>query len=355
MDSRLLRKENYVYSKPINVYWESTIACDLVCQHCRAEAQKEPSPFQLNFNEVKKLFLDIKELESRVIITGGDPLKREDLFEIIDFANEIQLPLGITPSTTPTINREIIKKFKEKKIFFMGISIDGGKRETHDKFRGVEGTFEIAMNTLKWASEFKIPVQVNTTVCKNTMEELNDILNLLLQYTDSVRRWSLFFLINVGRGENLKECEKEDFDRIFSFIYERNLNSPFQITTTEAPHYRKIFFEKESNIDEIFTKSKKFGLGVRDGNGVIFVSHTGEIYPSGFLPISLGNVRKDRLSFVYTHNDILQKFRDSNNLKGKCGVCEYRFICGGSRARAYANSKDPFDEDPSCSHEPKRK
>ena len=353
MNENHFKKEMYFYSKPINVYFESTIACDLDCKHCRAEAIPERSPFELDTEEVKEFLRDVKKLGSHLIISGGDPLKREDLFDIISYARGIGIPVGVTPTTSPLATYEAIKMMKDLGIFALGISLDGATQESQDSFRGVDGTFKNSIRVLDYAKKLNIPVQVNTTCTKGTISELEGIYNLLAEsFSPPVSRWSIFFLIPVGRGKELGMPSSSEVESIFGFLYKKSKESPFQITTTEAPSYRAYFllkeFERGKNRDEIIHGNRRMGLGVRDGNGVIFVSHRGDIYPSGFLPVNVGNVRQTKLSDIYRDNEILNSLRDPNFYKGKCGVCPFKFICGGSRARAYAVNGDFLEADPLC-------
>jgi len=341
------RIKNFIYEKPINVYYEITIACDLNCKHCRAEAIPQRSEEELNIEEIKELLKDIKEMGSNLIISGGDPLKREDLFEILDYAKEIKLPVAVTPTTSPLATFEKIKKMKEKGIFSLGVSIDGDK-ESHDNFRGVNGTFENSINVLNYAKELNIPVQVNTIFTKERIEDVKKVYDILYKdFSQVVKRWSIFFLVPTGRGTNLFLPSSNEIKEIFEFLYEKSKSSPFHIGTTEAPFYRVFYLLREKkNFNDI--SNLKMGFGVRDGNGVVFVSHKGDIYPSGFLPLKVGNVKKEKLSKVYKNNEIMKKLRDVKLLKGKCGKCIYKNICGGARARAYALKGDYLEEDPIC-------
>lgn len=322
------------------------------CKHCRAEAIPERSPDELTTKEIKELIDDIKKMGSRLIISGGDPFKREDLFEILKYAKKVKLPVGVTPTTSPLADFEKIKKLKEYNIYALGISIDGGGARSHDSFRGEKGTFKYAQNVLEYARELNIPVQVNTTLAKDTINEIKKIYSFLKRYSPPVKRWSIFFLIPTGRGVELSLPSEEDIREVFEFLYQKSKEAPFHITTTEAPSYRAFYLLKEmnkgKNLDLIIKENRRLGLGVRDGNGVVFVSHKGYVYPSGFLPIRLGNVREQKLSEIYKSSNVLRDLRDSNKLKSKCGICRFKEICGGSRARAYAIKGDYLEEDPLC-------
>ena len=343
---------------PRNVYWEVTIACDLVCKHCRAQAIPHRDPAELNTDEGKALMRDVKAMGSMLILTGGDPMKRPDLFDLVSHAREIGLPLGITPSTTPTLTRDAMRRFRESGVAAVGISLDGPRPDVHDAFRGVPGTFERSMLGLEWAREFRLAVQVNTTVTRETLPHLEALYHLLRDdASPPVRRWSLFLLVPVGRGAGLGMPSAEEVETLFAWVYAISREAPFHVSTVEAPHYRRYWVQRKleegMTFEAIRRLGKRMGFGVRDGNGVIFVSHTGAVYPAGFLPYPpLGNVRETLLSEIYRSSPPLVELRDMDRLKGKCGRCEFRWICGGSRARAYATTGDCFGEEPLCAYYP---
>ncbi len=343
---------------PRNVYWEMTIACDLECVHCRASAIPHRDPLELTTEEGQELLRDVKGMGSMIILTGGDPMKRPDLFDLIAYAREIALPLSITPSTTPTLTREAVEQFKKLGVAAMGTSLDGPSAEVHDSFRGVTGTFENSMNALAWAREFQIPVQINTTVTAETLPHLQDMYRLLSeQFAPPVRRWSLFLLVPVGRGQELGIPSAQDVEELCAWVYETAGAAPFHVGTVEAPHYRRYWFQRkiEEGVpqEEINKLAMRMGFGIRDGNGVIFVSHKGQVYPAGFLPYPLlGNVRDEPLSTIYRESPQLAELRNMDLLKGKCGRCEFRWLCGGSRARAFGMTGDPMESDAFCAYEP---
>ena len=343
---------------PRNVYWEMTTACDLACKHCRAEAIPHRDPLELSTAEGKALMREVKAMGSMMILTGGDPMKRPDLFELIAYAREIHLPLGVTPSTTPTLTRDVVRRFRELGVAAVGISMDGPDPEIHDTFRGVPGTFERSMNTLAWAREVHLPVQVNTTVTRETLPHLPALYDLLRNEAfPPVRRWSLFLLVPVGRGATLGIPSAQEVEDLFAWVYAVADEAPFHVSTVEAPHYRRHWIQRKLGeglrVEDVARRGKTMGFGIRDGNGVIFVSHRGDVYPAGFLPYPLlGNVREVPLSHVYRTSPLLRELRDMDRLKGKCGRCEFRWICGGSRARAYATTGDCFGEEPLCAYSP---
>jgi radical SAM protein len=345
----------YLYSDaPRNVYWEMTIACDLVCKHCRAESIPCRDPQELTTEDGKALMRDVKTMGSMMILTGGDPMKREDLLDLIAYARDIRLPLGITPSTTPTLTRDIVRQFRMLGVAAMGMSLDGPNAEVHDTFRGVPGTFEHSIKALQWAKEFHLQVQVNTTVTQETLPHLPSLYRLLREEAyPPVRRWTLFLLVPVGRGAALGLPSAEDVENLFAWVYSLSRDAPFHVSTIEAPHYRRYWIQRRLeeglSFEEIQRPGKRMGFGVRDGNGVIFVSHKGEVYPAGFLPAPfLGNVREKLLSDIYRNSPLLMELRDMDRVTGKCGCCEFRWICGGSRARAYAVTGNYLAEEPLC-------
>ncbi len=344
----------YLYSDaPRNVYWEMTIACDLACKHCRAEAIPFSDPQELNMEDGEALMRDVKAMGSMMILTGGDPMKRSDLFELIAYARDIRLPLSITPSTTPTLTRDAVRRFRKLGVAAVGISLDGPSADIHDSFRGVAGTFEHSIKALKWAQEYHLPVQVNTTVTQETLPHLSSLYRLLRQESPPVRRWTLFLLVPVGRGVTLGLPSAEDVENLFAWVYSLSRDAPFHVSTVEAPHYRRYWIQRKleegMSFEEIQRLGKRMGFGIRDGNGVIFVSHKGEVYPAGFLPAPfLGNVREIPLSDIYRNSPLLRELRDMDRVTGKCGCCEFRWICGGSRARAYAVTGNYLAEEPLC-------
>jgi radical SAM protein len=349
----------YVFqAAPRNVYWEMTIACDLDCVHCRASAIRQRDPLELTTEQGKALMREVKKMGSMLILTGGDPIKRDDLFELIAYGRDIGLPVSITPSTTPTLTREVVERFKALGIAAMGVSLDGPNAGIHDAFRGVEGTFANSMNALEWAREYHIPVQINTTVTTETLAHLPEMFRLLREeFSPPVKRWSLFLLVPVGRGSQLGIPTAEEVEQLCEWVYDATRDAPFHVGTVEAPHYRRYWTQRKlqegMGRDAIAKIAMRMGFGVRDGNGVVFVSHRGDVFPAGFLPHPhLGNVREDSLAAIYSDSPQLAEQRDMNRLKGKCGDCEFRWLCGGSRARAYAMTGDAMESDPFCAYEP---
>ena len=342
---------------PVNVYWEMTVACDLSCRHCRADAIGDRDKLELSTEEGMALMRDVKAMGSHLILTGGDPLKRPDLFELIAYGRSIHLPIAITPAVTPLLTEEIVKKLKEAGVATMGMSLDGATAERHDGFRQVPGTFEMSLRALGWARDAGMPVQINSTVTSDTIKQLPQMLELLLTQAPPVRRWSLFVLIPVGRGLMLGSPTAQEIEGLFGWVYETSQKVPFHMSTVEAPHYRRFWMQKKLSegvkLEEIEQRGRMMGFGIRDGSGIVFVSHRGEVYPAGFLPYPLlGNVREKPLPEIYRHSEGAVALRNMDELHGRCGECEFRWICGGSRARAYAATGNAMASDPLCIYQP---
>jgi AdoMet-dependent heme synthase len=351
-------RETYVHGRaPRNVYWEVTIACDLACKHCRAEAMPERDPAELSTEQGRALIDDVKTMGSLLVFTGGDPMKRPDLFELMAYARSVDQPVAITPSTTPTLTREVVRKFAELGVVTMGVSLDGPNAAVHDAFRGVEGTFAVSQRALEWAREAEIPVQVNTTVCRQTLPHVRGLFELLRGYAPPIIRWSLFILIPTGRGSMLESLTASELEELFSWVLAMSEDAPFHMSTVEAPHYRRHWiqakFRRGMPWSAVREAGRRMGFGMRDGNGVIFVARNGDVFPAGFLPYPLiGNVKRDQLSVLYSTSPALLGLRDMDLLTGKCGRCEFRWLCGGSRARAYATSGNVLGPEPMCVHQP---
>ncbi len=341
---------------PALVYWEMTRACSLACRHCRAEAIATPHEWELTHAESKSLLTQIAGFTPlpHLILTGGDPLERPDLYDLIDEARRLQLTVSITPSATPNLTPEVLAKLKEHGIDSIGLSLDGSNAVRHEAIRGVEGCFDRTLRAIEAAGKLGLPIQINTLVSQETAEDLPQIYELL--QTFPIARWSLFFLISVGRGKMLQPLAPEKGEQCFNWLYDLSQAAPFQIKTTEAPAYRRVAvnrMKKEGrSAQEIKQTSVYRGFEIRDGHGIMFVSNQGYIYPAGFLPLNAGNVRSDHLVDVYRHSPLFVALHRPDRFRGKCGRCEYSGICGGSRSRAFAFSGDPLSSDPFCSYDP---
>ncbi|HKJ97227.1 MAG TPA: TIGR04053 family radical SAM/SPASM domain-containing protein [Thermoplasmataceae archaeon] len=359
--------------KPLLVFWETTKSCDLSCRHCRASAIKEPLPGELNYKESLNLLKSITSFGKpypRLIITGGDPLKKEGLLDLLAEAREIGISASITPAVTERLKESVIDSLTDVGVRSYALSLDGSTPESHDGLRGVEGTFRRTLEVMDMLIEKGLSVQVNTAVMKSNVNELPRILNLLSNR--KISTWAPFFLIRTGRGNELEDLSPEEYEDVNNWMY---LASKYgvRVRTVESPIFRRIVLQKEQGMryrgGDLYRqlksetmrlmrvpgkRSKSYFVGSRDGSGVIFVSHDGYVSPSGFLPLQMENVKDKDLASIYRDNPVLRAIRTPSRYSGKCGVCEFNTICGGSRARAYYHTGDLLSSDPSCVYTPRK-
>lgn len=350
---------------PLLVIWEVTRSCALACKHCRAKAIPGRDPNELSVEEGKTLIRDVRQMGTPIIVfTGGDPLQRDDLEDLIRTAKEEGLRVGTIPAATPLLTRERVESLKTAGVDQLAFSLDAGTPELHDDFRGVEGSFQTTINGVGFARNAGVPVQINTCFDAWNFEEFDKIANLvgLLRAVF----WEIFFLVPVGRGTALQGLAPQQFDQLFEKIADLSSRVSFVIKVTEAQHYRRFLLQRNlaqrrAASGNPFPESKKSHASlfenaarvVNAGSGFCFVSHTGELCPSGFLPLSAGNIRDCSITELYRNAPLFRELRDANLLKGRCGCCEYKGVCGGSRSRAYALTGDYLSEAPCCSYHPK--
>lgn len=335
---------------PLLVIWEATRACDLACASCRATVSPGLHPDELSTQEAYDLFTQVKEFGNPLLVfTGGDPLKRPDLFELIRLSVQLGLRTNVTPSATPLLTMEVIDRFNSCGISRMAICLDGPDAAIHDDFRGVTGTFDRSLLALRHARDIGLDTQVQTTVTRKNVNHLAEIAELVADVRS--RMWSIVFPV-----DGADDLTGEEYEKVFEFLYSISKVAPFEVKTTEAMHYRRFIAQriKEEHNGRTGSHSIFRSPGVGDGRGFLFVSHTGEIYPSGFMPISAGNVRRDSLVDIYRNSSLFRILRDPGQRQGKCSYCEFCKVCGGSRARAYALAGDYLAEDPRCAYQPER-
>ncbi len=352
---------------PFTVIWEVTRACDLRCRHCRADAQAWRDPRELTTREGFELLDQVRELGSPVfVITGGDPLKRPDLFDLIHYGVRCGLSVAVTPSGTSLLTPDAVRRMGDLGIKRMALSLDGPTPESHDGFRQQPGSFAWTTDGIRAARQCGISVQINTTVTRSNLAVLPAIAELVGELGAAM--WSAFFLVTVGRARAADQLTADEAEEVFGFLYELSRRVPFGVRTTAAPHYRRYVLQREAAakrtprphavappwVAGIVGDTGRAPRGVTDGNGLLFISHTGEVYPSGFLPLVAGSVRQARLPEIYREAPVFRRLRDTAQLAGKCGVCEFRKVCEGSRARAYAVTGDPMADDPLCAYIPRR-
>lgn len=348
----------YVFSRaPRMIYWEMTRACDLACRHCRAEAIAHRDPLELTPTEARAMLGQIAgfgEPRPHVVCTGGDPLKRPDVLDVMAYGTELGLGMSLAPSATANLTPEIIRALREAGMQSMSLSLDGSTAVRHDAFRGVPGCYETTLLAARWVRDEGVPLQLNTLVTADTVDDLPEL--YALAEALGIMRWSLFFLIPVGRGRALQEITPLQAEAVMQWMAERSQHAPFAIAATEAPHFRRVALTYAQSAGQTMGAVRQTsigrGFGIRDGNGVLFISHHGEVTPAGFLPVVTGNVREHSVVDLYRGHEVFVALRDVGQLRGKCGVCEYRALCGGSRARAFAHSGNFLGSDPLCAYQP---
>lgn len=338
---------------PFIAIWETTQACDLVCKHCRACAKAAPDPRELTTAEGKRLLDSLAEAHVPLaILTGGDPAKRPDLIELVRHGKARGLIMGLTPSATPLVTPELIAALADAGLSRLAISVDSPDAELHDAFRGVPGSFELSLRILSDAKRAGIGTQINTSITASNVHLIAEMAELVREV--GVALWSVFFVVPTGRAGVKMLPSPEAVEVALEQLADIAERESFAVKTTAAPHYRRILAQrKKANgaSAEQGTRGKQ-GLRVNDGRGFLFVSHLGEVFPSGFLPIPCGNVRDTEVMQIYREHPVFQELRDPDALGGKCGACEYRQLCGGSRARSHAITGDHLDWDPLCAFVP---
>ncbi len=338
---------------PFLVFWEMTRACDLACKHCRACAVPDRDQRELTTREGEALLASVAAMGTRlVVLTGGDPAKRPDLVPLVRYGTKLGLRMALTPSATPLITRELLEELRDAGLARLAISLDGRPR-AHDAFRGVDGSCARTFEILRDARELGITTQVNTSVSRFNREELPAIERAIRDL--DIQLWSVFFVVPTGRGGNLACLDKEETEAMLVWLALVAQDAPFDVKTTAAPQFRRVLLQRKIARSAIVGVSDGIGRaarGVNDGQGTMFVSHVGDVYPSGFLPIACGNVRERTLAEIYRFDPLFCALRRPDELGGKCGQCEFRKVCGGSRARAFAVTGDPLAEDPACSYVP---
>ncbi len=379
----LIRQPNYDLSqRPFMVIWETTQACDMACRHCRAEAQPEHNPQALLLSEGKILLDQIADFgmpRPLVVLTGGDPFKRSDIFDLTQYGAEIGLPIALSPSGTPLLNPENLQRVKDSGCKAISLSLDGSCPEIHDAFRGVPGSFDWTVRGWKTAQSIGLKLQINTTVTRHNLYDLPRIFALVRDL--GAMTWSVFFLVPTGRGLSEDEISPLDYEAVMNFLYDAS--KYISLKTTEGHHFKRVVLQRsfleahDLPVQEYMQlngtyerlmeglraetaqmqilpadRIRRTPMHVNAGDGFVFISLLGEVFPSGYLPVSAGNVRQTHLKDIYHDSPLFRSLRNKQELKGRCGACEFNRVCGGSRSRAYAVTGDILAEEPFCAYQP---
>ncbi len=338
------------------VAWETTRSCNLSCVHCRAAAHNGPYEGELNTDESFKLLDQIAETGSPIIIlTGGEPLLRPDIFEIAAHGTKKGLRMVMAPNGT-LITEEIAKKMADSGIKRISISLDGADEKSHDTFRGVDGAYKGAMNGIDHAKKAGIEFQINTTITKKNLSQIPEILSTAEKLGAVAHH--IFLLVPTGRGKYISDQEitATEYEETLNWFYDQSDKTKLQLKATCAPHYYRILRQRAKEEGKKIT-FETHGLdavtrGCLGGIGFCFISHTGTVQPCGFLHTDCGNIREKTFGEIWNNSKAFLELRDYDKLTGKCGPCEYRKVCGGCRARAYEKTGDYLTEEPLCTHQP---
>jgi radical SAM protein len=346
-----------LHRDPFLVFYEITRACDLACAHCRACAQPQAHPRELSPSLSRDLIDNLLQFTRPplLVLTGGDPLKRPDVFDLTAYAAARGLQVAMTPSATPLVTRDALHRLHDAGLARLAVSLDGADAHTHDDLRRVPGSFARTVDILADARDIGLSLQINTTITRRNVHQVDAMADIVA--AQGVMLWSVFFLIPVGRGLQEQRITPEQYEEVFARLWFHAGRQPYGIKTTEAHHYRRFVLQRMGDPQRDPTghtgdRVQRAPLGVNDGKGVMFVSHTGQVFPSGFMPIECGRFPRDSVVTAYRHSTLMQQLRDPDGFHGKCGACEYRHVCGGSRARAYAVTRDPFGSEPDCIYIP---
>ena len=362
--------------RPFIVIWEVTRACQLACTHCRADAIRYRDPGELSTAEGRRLLDDLASFGTPrplVVLTGGDPFERPDLAELVAYGTSLGLSVALSPSVTARLTRPVLVELHDAGAKAVSLSLDGATAGSHDAFRGVDGVFDATLDAARTIREIGFRLQINTTVTRGNVCELPRILQHVVDLGASL--WSVFFLVPTGRGKNLEALTATEEEEVLHWLHD--VSALVAIKTTEAPHFRRVALERAGveALDDVFPpgplrsdlraattdlfagrepapRRPRPPIDVNSGRGFAFVDHVGVVYPSGFLPVAAGSVHEHPFPQIYRESEVLQALRRPDGFGGRCGRCEFRAVCGGSRSHAYAVSGDLLGEDPSCLHRP---
>jgi AdoMet-dependent heme synthase len=380
----LIRQPAYdVKDRPFLVIWETTQACDLACRHCRALAHPEHDPSAMSFEDGCRLIDQVEALGTPrplFILTGGDPFKRADIFDLVKYAADRGLPVAVSPSATPLLTTENLQRLKDNGAKAISLSLDASRADLHDNFRRVPGSYDYTINGWKAAREIGLKLQVNTTVTRYNLADLPDMFKLVREL--GAMTWSVFFLVPTGRALPEDEISPADHEAVLNFLYDAS--KYIGLKTTEGHHYKRVVLQRTvlearglspeiymdlngtyhqlmEGLAEVTAgteppahpdRMRRTPMHVNSAEGFVFISLRGEVFPSGYLPVSAGNVMEKSLGDIYRESPLFQSLRDKSQLKGRCGQCEFNMICGGSRSRAYAVTGDVLAEEPFCAYQP---
>jgi len=338
------------------IAWEVTRSCNLACKHCRAEAHPDPYEGELSTSEGKALIDTFHAVGNPILIfTGGDPMMRADVYELMDYATNKGFRVVMSPNGT-LISSETAKQIKDAGVQRCSISIDGANAADHDAFRGVEGAFDASLRGIQHLKDAGVPFQINTTVTQDNIHSFKEIFALC----DSLgaTAWHIFLLVPMGRGKDLNNeaISADTYESVLNWFYDFRKSTKMHLKATCAPQYYRIMRQR-AKAEGLAVTPEHFGMdamtrGCLGGTGFCFISHVGQVQACGYLTVDCGNVKTASFPEIWRNAPLFKDFRNQKAYKGKCGVCEYHKVCGGCRARAWSMDGDPLGEEPLCAHVP---
>ncbi len=345
---------------PRLIFWETTVACNLRCIHCRASAVGFRSPDDLTTAESFALLDSVASFaKSVIVLSGGEPLVREDIFDIASHGTKLGLRMVLATNGT-LITPDIAAKMKRSGIQRISVSIDGASAQTHDSFRRQDGSFDAALRGINHAKGAGLPFQINISVTRHNLKELEEIVDLAAKLEATAVH--IFLLVPTGCGKEIADDEMispEEYEAVLNWFYDKSRELPqLNLKATCAPHYYRIIRQRAAKEGVAITPQTHgfdaMTKGCLAGTGVCFVSHKGDVYPCGYLPVSAGSIRETPFPQIWKHSKLFAELRDDSLLEGKCGPCEFKGVCGGCRARAYAETGNYLTEEPYCVYTPHR-
>jgi len=330
------------------VAWELTRSCNLACRHCRASSEYGPYPDELSTDECLRILDDIASFSRPIIIlTGGEPLLRKDIFEIAEYGKAKGLTIVMASNGT-MLNDENIKRIIASGIRRISVSLDGPDEASHDNLRQVPGAFKMAIEGIEKAKKAGLEFQVNTTITTRNIKLLPEIINLAKAL--GAKAHHIFLLVPTGRAKEMinEELSTSEYEETLKLLVQEKTRSSLEIKITCAPHFNRILLEASSE-----SAPSLRGRGCMGGVSFCFISHLGDLQPCGYLEIKCGNIREQGFKKIWLESEVFNNIRDWSKYNGKCGVCEFKVVCGGCRARAHAKYGDYLGQEPYCAYEPK--
>ena len=332
---------------------------NLACKHCRAEAHPEPYEGELDTAEAKALIDTFPAVGKPIIIfTGGDPMMRPDVYDLVAHAHGKGLPCAFSPNGT-LITAELAERIRDAGVDRVSISIDGADAASHDAFRGVPGAFEASMRGIGYLKQAGVPFQINTTVTRNNLQSFKDIFRLCERL--GATAWHIFLLVPMGRAAGLADqvITAQEYEDVLHWFYDFRKTTSMHLKATCAPHYYRIMRQR-AHEEGVNVTMENFGMdamtrGCLGGTGFCFISHVGQVQPCGYLELNCGNVRQTPFPEIWRNSTYFRQFRDQTCYEGKCGICEFHKVCGGCRARAWSMNGNHMGPEPLCTYEPGRR